>query len=112
MTIAIVGLMQIVLIWNRQKLRSELLKMLAFQLAGAIILQGLILLASFFMALLSIATLGKGGIWLSFSDASTIGLFVFGIVSHGLVQSWGFRQAWRDRPLSEYPHCPLLYTEF
>ena len=112
MTIAMVGLMQMVLIWNRQQLRSAWLKMLAFQLSIAIALQVLILVAGWFSAVMAIATLGKGGVWSSFSDTSTIVLLVFGIVSNAMVQGWGLRQAWRDRSLSEYPRCPLLYTEF
>ena len=110
MPVAIIGLMQILLIWNRQQLRSELLKMLVIQLASAIVLQVLILMASWFSAVMAIATLGKGSVWSSFSDASTVVLLVFGIVSNGWVQSWGFRQAWRDRLPVQYPHCPLPYT--
>ena len=112
LSIAIIGLMQILLIWNRQQLRSELLKMLVIQLASAIVLQVLILVASWISAVVAIATLGKGSTWSSFSDASTVVLLVFGIVSNGWVQSWGFRQAWRDRPQVQYPHCPLPYTAF
>ena len=112
LSIVIIGLIQIRLIWNRQKLRAELLKMLVIQLASAIVLQVLILMASWVPAVMAIATLGKGSVWSSFSDASTIVLLVFGIVSHGWVQIWGFRQAWRDRPHSQYPHCPILYTDF
>ena len=111
-TIAIVGLMQMVIIWNRQQVRSAFLKMLALQLAAAIALQVLILVAGWFSAVMAIATLGKSNVWSSFSDTSTIVLLMFGIVSNALVQGWGLRQAWRDRSLSEYPRCPLLYTEF
>ena len=103
LSIGIVGLMQVILIWSRQQLRSELLKMLVIQLASVIVLQVLILMASWFSAVIAIATLGKGNSWSSFSDASTVVLLVFGIVSHGWVQSWGFRQAWRDRPQVQYP---------
>ena len=109
--VAIIGLMQILLIWNRQQIRSELLKMLVIQLASAIVLQVLILMASWFSAVMAIATLGKSGIWSSFSDASTVVLLLFGIVSHAVVQGWGLRQAWRDHPLTLYPHCPLLHAE-
>ena len=112
LSIGIIGLMQMLLVWNRQQLRSELLKMLVIQLSSAIVLQMLILMAGWFSAVMAIVTLGKGGVWSSFSDAGTVVLLMFGIVSHGWVQSWGFRQAWRDRPLSQYPHCPLLYPDF
>ena len=110
-TIAIVGLMQTVLIWNHPQLRSVWLKLLAIQLATAIGLQLLILMAGWLSAVMAIATLGKNGVWSSFSDRSTIVLLLFGIVSHAVVQGWGLRQARHDRPLSRYPHCPLLYPE-
>ncbi len=110
-SISIIGLMQIVLLWNRRSLRSIWLKLLATQLAIAIGLQVLILMAGWFSAVMAIATLGRNGTWSSFSDGSTIVMLVFGIVSNAVVQGWGFRQSWRDRPLSQYPHCPLLYTE-
>ena len=110
MTIAMVGLMQMVLIWNRQQVRSAWLKMLAFQLSIAIVLQVLILVAGWFSAVMAIATLGKSNVWSSFSDTSTIVLLVFGIVSNAVVQGWGLWQAWRDRARSRYPHCPLVYT--
>ena len=112
LSIAIIGLMQMLLVWNCQQLRSELLKMLVIQLVSAIVLQVLILMASWVSAVMAIVTLGKGNTWSSFSDASTIALLVFGIVSHGLVQSWELWQVWRDRPRVQYPHCPLLYTDF
>ena len=88
LSIAIIGLMQMLLVWNRQQLRSELLKILVIQLASAIVLQVLILMASWFLAVMAIVTLGKGSVWSSFSDASTIILLVFGIVSHAIVSQF------------------------
>ena len=88
MSIAIIGLVQMLLVWNRQQLRLELLKMLVIQLASAIVLQVLILMVGWFSAVMAIVTLGKGSVWSSFSDASTIILLVFGIVSHAMVSQF------------------------
>ena len=88
MSIAIIGLVQMLLVWNRQQLRVELLKILVIQLASAIVLQVLILMVGWFSAVMAIVTLGKGSVWSSFSDASTIILLVFGIVSHAMVSQF------------------------
>ena len=88
MSIAIIGLVQMLLVWNRQQLRLELLKMLVIQLASAIVLQVLILMVGWFSAVMAIVTLGKGSVWSSFLDASTIILLVFGIVSHAMVSQF------------------------
>jgi hypothetical protein len=106
-SIVIVGLMQTILIWNHQQLRSKFVKMLTIQLVAAIVLQIVIFITGFFVALLSISTLGKSGIWFNFSNASAIVLWAFGMISHGMIQSWGLRQAWCDHTPSEYPHCPI-----
>ena len=100
MSIAIIGLVQMLLVWNRQQLRLELLKMLVIQLASAIVLQVLILMVGWFSAVMAIVTLGKGSVWSSFSDASTIILLVFGIVSHAMVSQFYICSiARRTRPL-------------
>ena len=84
--------------------------MIALQIAVCIGLQIVMLVTGYFHALMTIATLGKMGIWSSFCDTTAIVLLLLGIVSNGLVQGWGFRQAWRDRPMTRYPHCPLPYA--
>jgi hypothetical protein len=100
-TIAIVGLMQTVLLWNHPQLRSAWLKLLAIQLATAIVLQVLILTAGWFTAIMAIATLGKTSTWSSFSDASTIVLLMFGIVSHSQFHICSIAR--RTRPLHNQP---------
>ena len=74
--------------------------MLVIQLVSAIVLQVLILMASWVSAVMAIVTLGKGSVWSSFSDASTIVLLVFGIVSHAMVSQFYICSiARRTRPL-------------
>ena len=109
-SIAIVGIMQGVLLWRLSSVRTTWLKIIALQIAVCIGLQIVMLVAGYFHALMTIATLGKMGVWSSFCDGVTIVLLLLGIVSNGLVQGWGFRQAWRDRPMTRYPHCPLPYA--
>lgn len=110
MSITIVGMMQGLLLWHHQSLRNTWFKMIAVQLAVCIGLQIVMLVSGYFYALMTIATLGKMGIWSSFCDATTIVFLLLGIVINGLVQGWGLRQAWRDRPFVRYPHCPLPYA--
>jgi hypothetical protein len=109
-SIAIVGMMQSLLLWNRSHLRNNWLKMIAVQIAVSIGFQLVILMLGFFHVLMTIATLGKSGVWSGFCDAITIVLLLLGIVSNGLVQGWGLRQAWCDRPMTCYPHCRLPYA--
>jgi len=107
-SITIVGLMQTLMLWNRPYDRNHYLKMITIQILINLGLQLLLLCLSLLYALTAIAHLGKGSIWSSFVDSSTIGFLAIGIASNVWVQSWRFRNSCRDRSLTRYRHCPLL----
>ena len=95
--IATIGLAQSLLFWSRPTLRNTWLKMIAIQVGLATILQLVMMVIAFFCALFSIAVLGKGHHWSTFSEMATIVQLIFGLISHGFIQSWGIRQNWPDR---------------
>lgn len=106
-TIAIVGLTQILMLWNHPQQRDRWIKLIGLQFMVLLALQVMIFFSSFFYALLAIAYLGKGSFWASFAEFNTLLLLVVGIVSHAWVQAEGLRSMWRDRVQSCYPSCPL-----
>lgn len=107
-SIAIVGLIQTLTLWNHPKHRDRYFKTIAIQLIISLALQLLILCSSLVYALLSIAHLGKGGIWISFVEFNAIVCLTIGLISNIWVQGWGFRQLCCDRAQSRHPYCPLI----
>ena len=88
--IVIIGLMQVILVWNQTHFRNAWIKGIAVQIGVTIAGLIAITIAAFFLALMTIATLGKGGYWTSFSHLTSI-LWMSGLLMQGFVQAWSVR---------------------
>ena len=88
--IVIIGLIQVILVWNQTHFRNAWIKGIAVQIGVTIVVFFTITIAAFFVALMTIATLGKGGYWTSFSHLTSI-LWMSGLLMQGFVQAWSVR---------------------
>ena len=113
--IAIIGLMQVILVWNQTHFRNTWIKGIAIQIGVTIVGLIAITIAAFFIALMTIATLGKGGHWTMFSHLTSI-LWMGGLLMQGFVQAWSVRVWLAGSKTIDYPCCPLLsnitYAQF
>ena len=104
--IVMVGLMQVILVWNQTYFRNTWIKSLAVQLGVTIAVFSVLTVVAFFMALMTIATLGKSGHWTMFSDLTSI-LWMSGLLLQGLVQAWSVIGLMSASKTIDYPSCSL-----
>ena len=87
--IAIIGLMQVVLVWNQTHFRNTWMKSIAVQIG------------------VTIATLGKDGHWTALSHLTSI-LWIGGLLLQGFVQAWSVKVWMSVSKTIDSPSCPLL----
>ena len=105
--IVMVSLLQVTLVWNQTYFRNTWIKGLAVQLGVTIAGLIAITIAAFFLALMTIATLGKGGYWTSFSHLTSI-LWMGGLLMQGFVHAWSVRVWMSASKTIDSPSCQLL----
>ena len=105
--IAIIGLMQVVLVWNQTHFRNTWMKSIAVQIGVTIAVLFTITIAAFLTALMTIATLGKDGHWTAFSHLTSI-LWIGGLLLQGFVQAWSVKVWMSVSKTIDSPSCPLL----
>lgn len=106
-TIVIIGLMQVILVWNQTHFRNTWIKGIAIQIGVTIAVLIAITIAAFLTALITIATLGKDGHWTAFSHLTSI-LWIGGLLLQGFVQAWSVRVWMPASKTIDSPSCPLL----
>lgn len=85
----LVGLVQGLFLLHQRRLRNSWMKVVGWQIAWVVALQLMTLLLAFGLAILTLATLGRGGMMLSVLHMSAIAVYNCGLLAHGVIPAFG-----------------------